>query len=389
MTVRSFSQNFEDILLWRALGNVASGRYVDVGAGHPEHNSVTKLFYDAGWSGINIEPLPSLADALTAKRPRDVTIQAAVSSRNIDSIDLTVVDSWDELSTTVADRADRLRAEGRALSTMSVPVVRLDNTLAAHGVRDIQFLKIDVEGAELDVLLTLDLTKTRPWIIVVEVVSGSSSSSDRQEIRDHLESHDYVHSYFDGLNDFYVASEFAGDLLAHFATPVNVTDDFIVVSGTDHVMIELIGEKLGMNSPVQPSEAVQRVEATIRDRIGFENQLRKVEAEREQSREREAGLLASLRSLQLTVDALEQSSFERERMVAWYAAEVENLRRSARRHEEAAAARAHDQAVHAQAKERDLQCRLDDVLGSTSWRITLPLRVVRRPRTYLKTLADR
>lgn len=68
MTVRTYAQNFEDVLLWRALRHVPEGRYVDVGAGHPELHSVTKLFYDAGWSGINIEPVPELAHALAKQR---------------------------------------------------------------------------------------------------------------------------------------------------------------------------------------------------------------------------------------------------------------------------------------------------------------------------------
>lgn len=392
MTVRSFAQNFEDVLLWRALRHVAGGRYVDVGAGHPDYHSVTKLFYDAGWSGINIEPLPALADALTMSRPRDVTIQAAVSSRDVDSVELMIVDSWDELSTIAEDRAEELRAEGRTVSTTTVPSVRLDDVLAAHGLRDVQFLKIDVEGSELDVLLTLDLARTRPWIIVIEVVSGSAPSSARQAIRDHLEGHDYVHSYFDGLNDFYVAGEFADNLLKSFATPVNVTDDFVVVSDTDYVMVEIIGEKLGMTPPVQASEMLQRVEAVVRDRIEFESRFRELEAEvvtaaeaqgnRFEERERELSTMVT--GWRLKAEALEQSSFERERMVAWYAAEVANLRRSAQRHEEATA-RAHAEDLNA----REIQNRLDAVLASNSWRITLPLRAIRQPKAYLKALRRR
>ena len=392
MTVRSFAQNFEDVLLWRALRHVAGGRYVDVGAGHPDYHSVTRLFYDAGWSGINIEPLPGLAAELAAKRPRDLNIQAAVSSREVDSVELTVVDSWDELSTIAEDRVEELKAEGRSVSTTTVPVVRLDDVLAAHGLRDVQFLKIDVEGAELDVLLTLDLARMRPWIIVIEVISGSAASSARQAIRDHLELHDYVHSYFDGLNDFYVAGEFADNLLESFATPVNVTDDFIAVSDTDHVMVDLIGEKLGMVSPVQASEALQRVEAVVHDRIEFESRLRELETqlgtpaevERDRLEERERELAAIIRGWRLKAEALEQSSFERERMVAWYASEVANLRMSAQRHEEATA-RAHAEDLNA----REIQNHLDAVLASNSWRITLPLRAIRQPRAYLKALRHR
>ncbi|WP_024287613.1 FkbM family methyltransferase [Cellulomonas sp. KRMCY2] len=401
MTVKSFAQNFEDVLLWRALQHVAGGRYVDVGAGHPEHNSVTKLFYDAGWSGINIEPLPTLADALTKQRPRDVTLQAAVSAREADFADLTVVDLWDELSTISDERAEELRGEGRAVTTTTVPVVRLDEVLAAHGMRDIQFLKVDVEGAELDVLHTIDLTRTRPWIAVVEVVSGNAETNPRRAIRQHLEDHDYVHAYFDGLNDFYLAKELADELLPNFATPVNVTDDFVVVADGDRVMVELIGEKVGMVSPAQASEVMQRVEAVVRDRIDFETRLRDVEAElasrlsdfeaalaaseqrNDEAEERVRARDESIQGLQLRGEALEQTSFERERMVAWYAAEVSNFRNRLQRQESLDAERAERQEAQRRAAQ-DIQLRLDGVLASTSWRITLPMRAIRRPRTYLK-----
>ena len=63
MTFVSYAQNFEDVLLWRALGHIKNGVYIDVGANSHVEQSVTKVFYDAGWSGINIEPLPSFVTA--------------------------------------------------------------------------------------------------------------------------------------------------------------------------------------------------------------------------------------------------------------------------------------------------------------------------------------
>jgi FkbM family methyltransferase len=410
MTVKSFAQNFEDVLLWRALKSVDDGRYVDVGAGHPEHHSVTKLFYDAGWSGINIEPLPLLADQLAKARPRDVNIQAAVSSKPVDVIELTVVDSWDELSTISDERAEELRAEGRSVTTTKVPVVRLDDVLAASGLRDVHFLKVDVEGAEIDVLNTLDLVRTRPWIIWAEVVSGAAETSPRDAIRERLGAHDYVHSYFDGLNDFYVAGEHADELLGSFSTPVNITDDFVVVSDTDHVMVDLIGEKLGVAAPAQASEVLQRVESVVRDRIDFELQLRDVEAQRrevedqlastERSKDEEIAAVRSeleavIQGWRLKSEALEQTSFERERMVAWYAAEVSNFRKRWLRQENANAAQAAVNLAQAgqleveRAHGRDAEARLAQVLRSTSWRVTLPMRVVRRPGTYLRALTSR
>src|SRR5690606_24607354 len=80
MTFVSYAPNSEDVLLNRVFGSLPTGRYVHVGAGHTLYASLTKAFYDRGWSGINVEPGPYFAD-LVAGRPRDVNLEVAVSDR--------------------------------------------------------------------------------------------------------------------------------------------------------------------------------------------------------------------------------------------------------------------------------------------------------------------
>ena len=80
MSFVSYAQNFEDVLLHRVFGGQDTGFYVDAGAYHPVVGSVTKAFYDRGWSGINVEPGSVFAE-LAAGRPRDVNLQMAVGDR--------------------------------------------------------------------------------------------------------------------------------------------------------------------------------------------------------------------------------------------------------------------------------------------------------------------
>src|ERR1700759_3921907 len=77
----SYAQTMEDVMLWRALRDVGPGFYIDVGAADPDHLSVTRAFYDRGWHGINVEPLPEHVSSLKRERQRDITIQAAVAER--------------------------------------------------------------------------------------------------------------------------------------------------------------------------------------------------------------------------------------------------------------------------------------------------------------------
>jgi len=82
----SYAQNREDVVLWRALGDLAVGRYVEVGANHPQDDSVTKAFYDRGWAGITIEPVHEFAQAHRDERPRDTMIEAVITDEDVDSV---------------------------------------------------------------------------------------------------------------------------------------------------------------------------------------------------------------------------------------------------------------------------------------------------------------
>jgi hypothetical protein len=76
-----YSRDCIDLILFHVLRDVKEGVYVDVGANDPWDGSVTKLFYDRGWSGINIEPLKDCHARLQADRPRDVNLCIGAGDR--------------------------------------------------------------------------------------------------------------------------------------------------------------------------------------------------------------------------------------------------------------------------------------------------------------------
>ena len=80
MTFISYAQNFEDVMLWRALQHVEKGFYIDVGANDPTRDSVSRAFYELGWHGINIEPIDEWFSKLHTHRPRDVNLNVAASA---------------------------------------------------------------------------------------------------------------------------------------------------------------------------------------------------------------------------------------------------------------------------------------------------------------------
>lgn len=211
----SYAQNGEDVVLWRALHPVGVGTYVDVGANDPDRWSVTRAFYERGWRGINVEPMASYAALLRERRPDDVNIEAAVSGA-AESVVLHAIDGTG-LSTLRDDISDAHEAAGYHHHDVTVPARRLDDILAEHlePAEPIHFLTIDVEGAERDVLETLDLSVWRPWVIVVESTEPLSPAQTDGLWRDLLLERGYDECLFDGLSRFYCARE-QGHALASF-----------------------------------------------------------------------------------------------------------------------------------------------------------------------------
>lgn len=225
MTFVSYAQNFEDVMLHRALKHVQRGFYVDVGAQHPTDDSVTKSFSLLGWRGINIEPVRHWFDMLEADRPYDMNLNVAVGEAGSDHLTLFEVEGTG-LSTTDTQLATGYREEGRVVVEHSVPTQTLDEIFSANDVREVHFLKVDCEGAERAALASCSFGTVRPWIVVVEATKPNSQITVHEEWEYLLTERGYVRAYGDGLNLYYVANEHA-ELMPAFAAPPNVFDDFI------------------------------------------------------------------------------------------------------------------------------------------------------------------
>ncbi len=220
----SYSQNLEDVMLWRALKDVANGFYIDVGANDPVGDSVTLAFYERNWNGSNVEPLLFHFNALQAQRPRDINLNCAAGNASGE------LEFWEfEIhgwSTGDAEVAARHHAEGHRSVHRRVPMVTLADICAEHADRPIHFLKIDVEGFEKDVLLGADFSRFRPWILVIEATAPNSLIDASSQWEDLVTSQAYDHVYTDGINRFYLAQEHA-DLKPRFAHPPNVFDGYM------------------------------------------------------------------------------------------------------------------------------------------------------------------
>jgi FkbM family methyltransferase len=206
----SYAQRFEDMHLLRAFGEQASGFYIDIGAGHPVYDNVSFAFYLRGWSGITVEPNPWLAQLSEAVRPYDRRIESLVGEKAGEAT-YYLVEDFHGLSTTVERHALKAQsAFGKSSQAMTVPVTTLWALCERHAPATIDFLKIDVEGAEREVLLGGDWQRFRPKVIVLEALAPVTMTPSWEAWDPLLTAQGYRFAFFDSLNRYYVAKEHAG-----------------------------------------------------------------------------------------------------------------------------------------------------------------------------------
>lgn len=190
----SYSQEGEDLILWRIFNSKKDGFYIDVGAHHPKRLSNTYIFSQYGWKGINIDPNPNSIALFNEERPWDINICGAVAqSKKTIAYYLfneSALNTCDELvaKKIISDNQFSL------LGKTEVQCFKLCDLLDAHinPSQHIDFLNIDVEGLDLDVLQTNNWEKYRPSIILVELRNSTLKQIINSELNLFLEKINYT-----------------------------------------------------------------------------------------------------------------------------------------------------------------------------------------------------
>jgi FkbM family methyltransferase len=204
------------MLLRRAFPESPQGLYVDLGANDPVVDSVTKHFYDRGWRGVNVEPVPEAFAALQAARPDDVNLNVAVGAER-GTMPFYIAPNTGVSSFSLEHVMNQGYGEAD-LQLHEIPVVPLQDIFDEHvGDRQVDFLKVDIEGAEDAAVSTLDWKKHRPRVLLFE-----SFHMKRQDL---LEAGGYRQTLWDGINTFWVREEDADELAERLSYPASTVLD--------------------------------------------------------------------------------------------------------------------------------------------------------------------
>jgi len=211
----SYAQRFEDLYLMRCLGDRSGGFYIDIGSGHPVYDNASFAFYLLGWRGVTAEPNPSLARLSRAVRPRDQHVETLVGAA-VGEATFYLVDDFHGLSTMMEAHARAAQTEfGKTSQAIAMPVTTLKELCRRHAPPIFDFLKVDVEGAEQEVLLSGDWQNFRPKVVVAEALAPYTLAPAWPTWEPFLAKQGYRYVWFDSLNRYYLAEE-ASELAGAF-----------------------------------------------------------------------------------------------------------------------------------------------------------------------------
>ncbi|MFY9107190.1 FkbM family methyltransferase [Aliarcobacter cryaerophilus] len=210
----SYAQEGEDILLKRIFEyrNINDGGfYVDVGAHHPQRFSNTYFFYKRGWKGINIDATPGSMKLFNELRERDINLEFAVSDKQ----ETLTYYMFNEPALNSFDKELSLKRNllehYSILETKNINTITLENILDKYLPKnqDIDFLSIDVEGFDFQVLKSNNWEKYSPKVVLIEILSKDIESMIGSEVYIYMKKLNYkyyaksVHTHFFIKEDFF------------------------------------------------------------------------------------------------------------------------------------------------------------------------------------------
>ena len=186
-TKKLYSQNDEELIIRDFFNDRKGGFFLDVGSYHWEQLSTTYFLEKyLGWSGIAIDAQAGFAEGYKKYRPKTKFFSYAVTDHSGDTLKLYLTGGTSSLDSEWYKFFVRKGDDAKPPTAVDVPTITLNDLLERNGVTKIDFLTMDIEGAELPALAGFDIDKYQPELVLIE-----PTTKTRDPILAYLNQHGY------------------------------------------------------------------------------------------------------------------------------------------------------------------------------------------------------
>tara|TARA_B100001057_G_scaffold254103_1_gene254361 strand:+ start:271 stop:969 length:699 start_codon:yes stop_codon:yes gene_type:complete len=200
---KHFAQFGEDILVGTIFRNIKKGFYVDIGAYHPFKGSLTYNLYKKGWQGVNIDLSKASIELFQIARPSDTNINCAISSENKETF---------YYENSPINQQNSLIKQSDNQKKISINSYKLETILKKNGFQKVDYINIDTEGNEIEILRSLDFEKVRPILITLEDNSFIIDSEQKVEKIKFMKENNYELINIIGVTLFFLRKDYLNTL---------------------------------------------------------------------------------------------------------------------------------------------------------------------------------
>ena len=200
---KHFAQFGEDILVSTIFRNIKKGFYIDIGAYHPFKGSLTYNLYKKGWQGVNIDLSKASIELFQIARPSDTNINCAISSENKETF---------YYENSPINQQNSLIKQSDNQKKISINSYRLETILKKNGFQKVDYINIDTEGNEIEILRSVDFEKVKPILITLEDNSFIIDSEQKVEKIKFMKENNYELINIIGVTLFFLRKDYLNTL---------------------------------------------------------------------------------------------------------------------------------------------------------------------------------
>ena len=205
--LKKSSQFDEDSFIQKYFKNYGIGKYLDLGCFHPVRDNNTYQLYKRNWNGINIDLNPLTIELFNFSRPKDINLNYALSNK-AGKKNFYFMGDFSPLNTLDSNQLNFLKRSfninKNQYKTKKIKVENINDILRKKKLNKIDFLNIDLEGYEYEVLKSFDFKRNQINLICIEFLLQNSLSMKKSEkIKKLFKKNNFKFIYKTGVNHFY------------------------------------------------------------------------------------------------------------------------------------------------------------------------------------------